>query len=875
MAEIRLELRDDTNGILGNIDITSSDNFPLSLTYQNFDIRNFNSRGGSFSKTFKIPATKNNNTLFNHIYKDGNIDTKNVRADIPSTIYADNVPVIRGTLKITKILKQTEALEYECNFLGDNMDWAARIKNLELKELTFAKSDGSDYVYANVQGISGNNRDYNQQDSNSDKLLYPLASYGEGVSSRNQVFDGDLAPAMYLKNIWDKIFSDCLGTDDLGNKIDGYTVESEFCNSVFFKSLIVPFNFQKQSEQQNFKYGKIEKSDTYVDLTQFSEGNAESLIVAHIGWNEYAVLRGGGNAGRLSDNNSVVARYPFNGSQNIVDDANVPASDTTGNVQKGTNGNGNLQGSSLIVKTNAGSHTIDFNIDLRLHGEAGTLKKIKYKVFGELWRFDDNFDNKELDDINSFYAVAEATESGTNTNPNIERVWRSEDFEFFEQSDYDKIQNFSDSVEVFGESEEKYIFTVSVEVIDFINNVGSSNLNFGWKGGKIEIYGNTEIETGEELTDLQFFLPRGKQSDFISGVAQMFNLQFETDVASKTVKVEPYDYFYKDFSDAVDWTDKIDYSKSIQDEFIYDIKSELKFKYKDASGDGFLDRYNKKNDVDWGAYRELDTQGLFSDGEYVVENKYFSPTFNWYESDYIDQPASHELSRRPFIPIYHSEVSNLDAPANVQRADKDFNIGARVLITLPLSAGTRQYLSSQTGKVTGYSRSSINEVVTSDIFQKDFTRANFFHLDNARNDADESDDFGNFMKLSIGTYNGSIIEIDPNLSFNNILFDNINSTTGQYDMKGLYYHFYSRMVEQLKQKPRIKNVYLKLDKKDVAVLDFQKLIYLDGLYYRINKIVDFKPHLKESTKVELVEYFNLGVSDNTGQVMNITDRLNL
>ena len=94
-------------------------------------------------------------------------------------------------------------------------------------------------------------------------------------------------------------------------------------------------------------------------------------------------------------------------------------------------------------------------------------------------------------------------------------------------------------------------------------------------------------------------------------------------------------------------------------------------------------------------------------------------------------------------------------------------------------------------------------------------------------------------------------------------------------MKGLYYHFYSRMVEQLKQKPRIKNVYLKLDKKDVAVLDFQKLIYLDGLYYRINKIVDFKPHLKESTKVELVEYFNLGVSDNTGQVMNITDRLNL
>lgn len=867
MAEIRLELRDDVNKTLGSVDITSSDNFPLSLTYQNFDIRDFNSRGGSFSKTFKIPATKNNNLLFNHIYKDGNLDNKNVRADIPATIYADNVPIIRGTLKLTKILKQTEALEYDCIFLGDNMDWAAKVKNLEMKDLTFARSDGSDYIFSNVQGLSGNNRDYNQQNSSDDKILYPLASYGEGVSSRNQVFDGDFAPAMYLKNIWDKIFSK-----------QGYTVQSEFCNSTFFKSLIVPFNFQKQSEQQNFKYGKIEKSSTYVDLTQFSETNASSNSVAHIAFGVHSINRGNQTAGRLTDDTTIAARYPFNGNTTI-DDANVPASDDTGNVQKGTNGNGNLQGSSLIVKSNAGNHTIDFNVNFRTFGDANSLAKIQYTLIGEIWRFDDNFDDTPLNagNFEGFYKAVKDTEAGTNTNPNIERVWTSENLNFQENANYDVTHNFSGEVDVFGDSENKYIFTVAVAVVDFNNSAigDSSNINFGWAGGKLEISGNTEIETGEELTDLQFFLPRGKQSDFISGVAQMFNLQFETDVASKTVKVEPYDYFYKDFSDAVDWTDKIDYSKSIQDEFIYDIKSELKFKYKDASGDGFLDRYNKKNDTDWGSYRELDTQGIFSDGEYKVENKYFSPTFNWYESDYIDRDGSHEIQRRPFIPIYHSETSNLDAPANVERADKDFNIGARVLITIPLSAGTRQYLSSQSGKVTGYSRSSTNEVVSSDIFQKDFPRANFFHLDNATNDADESDAFGSFIKLSIGTYNGNNIEIDPNLSFNNILFDNINSNTGDYDMKGLYYHFYSKMVEQLKQKPRIKNIYLRLDKKDIAFLDFQKLVYLDGIYYRINKVIDFKPHLKESTKVELVEYFDLGSKDNVGQVMNITDRLNL
>ena len=879
MAEIRLELRDDINKTLGNVDITSSDNFPLSLTYQNFDIRNFNSRGGSFSKTFKIPATKNNNVLFNQIYKDGNVDAKNVRTDIPATIYADNVPIINGTLKLTKILKQKEALEYECSFLGDNMDWASRIKNLELKDLTFSKSDGSSYFYSDFQGLSNTARDGGQQDSASDKLIYPLASYGEGVSSRNQVFDGDLAPAMYLKNIWDKIFEKCLGNDSSGNAISGYTIESEFCNSLFFKSLIVPFEFQTQSEQTNYKYGKIKKSTSQVTITQYSYGNSTSAIAAHIGWNQYAVNR---RYGFLVDEgndltSNVVARYPFNGAT-VIDDANVPSSDTTGNVQKGTNGNGNLAGSSLLVKNNTGSHKISVNVDFRTLSSNTDNDNIKFRVTGEIWKFDDNFDDEIKDSNgNGFYKAVQDTEAGNNTDTNIERVWVQQEV-LQKQGAYDDIYNFNGNVDRNDPVGTKYIFTVALQVLNYDSSTGGNNVTFGWKGGTFEIAGNSEIETGQELMDLQYFIPKGKQSDFVSGVAQMFNLQFKTDVASKTIKVEPYDYFYKDFSDAVNWTDKIDYSKSIQDEFIYDIKSDLKFKYKDASGDGFLERYNKKNDTDWGAYREVDRQGIFSNGEYVVENKYFSPTFNWYESDYIDQAAQHQVSRRPLIPIYHSEVSGLDGVLNADRPEKDFGIGARVLITLPISQGSKQYLSSQTGLVTGYSRSPSNEVVPSTIFQKNFTRGNFFHLDNARNDSNDSDTFGQFIQLSIGTYNGSIIQVDPNLSFNDILYDidtDLDSS-GERTLKGLFHNFYSNMVAQLKQKPRIKNVYLRLNKTDVAVLDFQKLVYLDGVYYRINKIIDFKPHLKESTKVELVEYIDLGVdSIDSALVMNIKDRLNL
>mgnify|MGYP003120133818 FL=1 len=116
MTEIRVEIRDFTDNILGDLDITSSENFPLSLNFQNFDIRNLSSRGGGFSKTFKIPATSNNNKLLNHIYRDGNYDIKNVKKDLPSIIYSDNVPIISGKLRVTQIYKNTEVLEYECGF---------------------------------------------------------------------------------------------------------------------------------------------------------------------------------------------------------------------------------------------------------------------------------------------------------------------------------------------------------------------------------------------------------------------------------------------------------------------------------------------------------------------------------------------------------------------------------------------------------------------------------------------------------------------------------------------------------------------------------------------------------------------------------------
>ena len=60
--------------VVGELDVTDHSDFPLAMTFQISDIKDLTSTSGDYSKTFKIPATKNNNKLLKHSYIP-NIDT--------------------------------------------------------------------------------------------------------------------------------------------------------------------------------------------------------------------------------------------------------------------------------------------------------------------------------------------------------------------------------------------------------------------------------------------------------------------------------------------------------------------------------------------------------------------------------------------------------------------------------------------------------------------------------------------------------------------------------------------------------------------------------------------------------------------------------
>ena len=928
MAEVKLQLRgfgtsaSNEDNIVGELDITSSEKFPLSLSFQNFDVKNLKTRGGSFSKTFDIPATNNNNVILRNLWNSGwrSAQGENVLGNIDASVYVDNVHVLAGKVRITKVTKDTEVKSYSCTLFGDNMDWAAGIKNKELKDLKFSSQEYSNYkdledgtisaqpfefnfedtvsynvgessfsgiegygflenfialVFTRISTITGgddefptNNTagDFNSYKKNHDKVLYPLMSVGDTIAPNRVVSTLDFIPNLFIKNIWDKIFQS-----------QGYEVVSTFCDSQFFKSLIMPMNFERTGEMLDDKFGEVKKTDGYGQFGNYFYTAGTSQLLRSMGDEDV-----NGRNGKIAAHNNITARFVFFGGE-VEDNSPNHTDSTNGNVRGDFSGGAQ---NSVVKQANSGTHEVTASIDVRHFRTEGTHGgTFEYVIRAELWRIPDyTYANSE--------DIYDAIDNNANHNgwQRVDAVQQS----FSNVGNHDTTSNFQLSHTTVQSGEETFIACINVHSIDYPQGNGGS-VTFGISGGFLKIEGSPTYSAGDPIDDINFLIPKGKQSDFVSGLTQMFNLQYFTDPIQKKVYVEPFDFFYGKRENALNWSDKVDYSKDITEDFIDDLKSTIIFKYKDASNDAFLEKYNKKNYTDYGAYKEINTNGVFQDGEYVIENKYFSPTFSFPEPQYLNPENSNPNKRaEPTIPIIHTEYTNLLTDKEVQRPEKEFSIGARIFLTLPvvsdevtldgLPVPTFYHSFHQDGSIN-YSRAARDEFPTNGNSEKGGTKANFICLDsfqqqliitNFTTPATATEDVG-FVQFSIGTYDGVEHKIDPNLSFNDVKFlhEDVGTHTGNKTLKGLYHNFYAKMFAQLKNNPRVKTIFLKLKHNDILNFDFRNIIYIEGVYYRVNKIVDYKPHTNESTRVELVEHYDLGKASVIGDIMDLTEGLNI
>jgi hypothetical protein len=124
---------------------------------------------------------------------------------------------------------------------------------------------------------------------------------------------------------------------------------------------------------------------------------------------------------------------------------------------------------------------------------------------------------------------------------------------------------------------------------------------------------------GYEATSITNMLPRGmQQSEFILGIAKLFNLYFEPDKQDpKTLWVEPRDVYYED-GRVLNWEKKLDYSKPLDITILsHDQSKNYEFRYMDDSSDYYTEQFKKfnTNNLTFGGYK------FTSPNEYTTETQ--------------------------------------------------------------------------------------------------------------------------------------------------------------------------------------------------------------------------------------------------------------
>jgi hypothetical protein len=243
----------------GYLDVKEGTAFPLN--FQVGDIRDISKRQGNYSKTITLTGSKNNNNLLNHYY-DVNIveGTFNINALTTGSVIQDGIPIMEDvSIQLTSVKKAQmtdgyeEHVEYEVLIKDSKADLFTAIANKELTDIDFSDFNHT-YDAFNVVNRFGN--------TVVDGFKYFLPANSAYIYNTQE-----FKPAIFAKVYFDRIFADA-----------GFTYDWPTIAYDRFDKLFIPYN----GGVDNFDYAdylvKAEKTVPTTIGSTYSSGG-----VTHIG----------------------------------------------------------------------------------------------------------------------------------------------------------------------------------------------------------------------------------------------------------------------------------------------------------------------------------------------------------------------------------------------------------------------------------------------------------------------------------------------------------------------------------------------------------------------------------------------------------------
>ena len=581
--------------IVNGVDIPLEGSLNPNLTYSIQDIKRLDKRKATYSKTITLPSSKVLNDLFNFIFEiniDGTFNP-NLKAD--AVYLVDSQTILNGFIKLNSIdFLDNSMISYKCTLLGSTANF---FTDLGEKELT------------DIQGLGDFNHRWNdiEQRASWDTSIefqgspiafqygrgyvYPLLDYGKSTDLETFLAT-DLYPSFYVKELWDRIFTDA-----------GFTYTSNFLSSAEkrFKQAIIPFNGDK------FGMNSAQIADRMFTADTPSFSAPSNMIDIPFTSSSYVDFVDVIDSGNIHD--AGVFTTPGTGRYNITASIDVTA------LYKPT--------ATEIVKANIKTRVVLFIINTTTQQSLGSNMMFiapdytySFPIGGTYATTlnptppNDNYCSNVLYDATTLYSpIARTAPNPPNTlrvNLSDVPLYNTDELKVFVTT-----QNIIiDSSLGFGQSP-----SISPEYYDSVGTVygGTYDINIVNTG----LFKATQVNTEyafDDMIDMYGCLPRKiKQKDFVMSIINMFNLFVEPDISNpNNLNIEPREDFYN--IEVNDWSKKLDVSNTLMYEPMGLLDaSRYIFSYK-ADKDYYNEKYLESYD------------DIYGQREIIINNEFLSNT---------------------------------------------------------------------------------------------------------------------------------------------------------------------------------------------------------------------------------------------------------
>jgi hypothetical protein len=804
------------------VELDLSNNVPFPIILNVADVRDISKKNSSYSKTITLPHTNNNSNVLDFIFDVANDSTFNANRKVRAYVLNDTIQVFEGFFQLVKIKTDNNSkFEYDCVIFGET---DTLIKNIGEGFLTDIDISELNHLYTkqNIEDSWIKNW--------SSGYYYPLIDYNNRFNpARLKIlgaFVRDFKPAVYVKYLWNKIFQDA-----------GFTYDSNFLNSQTFNNLIIPFggNVLKRDPQFDFRntfLAQLTSTQSISSINTAITGFANKYVAnvrADIEYNNDSVAPAGDPGNKWSttlyeyteNNEPKIQRFGFDLDLSLANFAYADNNFTDANQLFGVNTKG-IFTVTLAVKRSINPYTnlpetigfsvpidglnpmelLPFSPDDILPRVNTDPNKWTYRIIGGLLSDTDDSTLNAFTDTNNLVQatsglggfrrykgtlqtlILDGSQIERTPLKNGEKLWVEIRYNWW-TSKWNGIVNGQQIAPT----------NISTTLVNRQTQFNTSVLRLNAVNNIIFNEVQPELITGQPV-NIQDLLPEKiKKKDFITSIIKMFNLFIEPSKDNvNNLLIEPRDDYYAK-GRTIDWSDKLDISKSIEQDIIAEAQNrKLLFTYKEDKDKLNIDYKNDWNEI-YGQF-EYDVDNDFITGEKKIE-VIFHPT------PIINAGWLNNQNSNFIIPQILPNDASLDV--------KNYG-GIKILLR------------------------SVQNVPLGDfwLFEGD-VKTNYpyaGHFDDPFNP-----------------------NIDINWGQTKVLF----YPQGKATNNNLFNNYYRRMIEELTDKDsRIVTAYFYLTPQDLNDLRFYDSIFVQSLasstgnYFKINKI-EYDPIRADSYKVELLK----------------------